>query len=500
MTSLACCTTFNAKVDLQLPNPSGLNAQRVVGRRDRKTFGTQSKELVVEEAMDIRPVEVAEEIVNKISEEGVEENVTTLAPNEEETAPKYQVPQGGYNPQKFDVVDSAAREDLSPVHQPSPISNEGTSTNQMSRTFLAQLKGLLDDQRKQLENFVDDSIKNLRNDLSTEIKSIRFKDKFIELNTLHNALMENQNILTGNLLSIHNAEETQLEKHKIILEINSRQVTAIDDSVEKSTSLHEDGSGINNGSSSNQEEFTDEQVTAKVTSTDAKISKMVEELISVDPLFISPEKVSNAQPSSSTAKTPEQIVDVPLSPEYVEWRVYLTKGNVVLHIFKDSVLERNIAQNSEYESAARKKKSDVTFDGRSTQGEKLFQPRRRIEWRNIMQRISQSFVCKRRGFRDDLAEEMSTKKHCSGLFLDVCEEGSCCEALCRETQQLEEHLQCDVCGAEEASVLDCADEAVLCIGCDARIHLANKLAEKHRSFSLQLRRRVHGARIESISL
>ncbi|KAK8943371.1 putative salt tolerance-like protein [Platanthera guangdongensis] len=61
-------------------------------------------------------------------------------------------------------------------------------------------------------------------------------------------------------------------------------------------------------------------------------------------------------------------------------------------------------------------------------------------------------------------------------------------------------LQCDVCGAEQASILCCADEVVLCTGCDARIHSANKLAEKHNRFSLQLRRRVHGAGIESISL
>ncbi|KAK8970781.1 B-box zinc finger protein 20 [Platanthera guangdongensis] len=46
-------------------------------------------------------------------------------------------------------------------------------------------------------------------------------------------------------------------------------------------------------------------------------------------------------------------------------------------------------------------------------------------------------------------------------------------------------LQCDVCGVEPASVLCCADEAVLCTVFDARIHSANKLAGKHRRFSLQ---------------
>ncbi|KAK8925887.1 putative salt tolerance-like protein [Platanthera zijinensis] len=47
-------------------------------------------------------------------------------------------------------------------------------------------------------------------------------------------------------------------------------------------------------------------------------------------------------------------------------------------------------------------------------------------------------------------------------------------------------LQCDVCGAEQASILCCADEAVLCTGCDARIHSTNKLIGKHSRFSLQL--------------
>ncbi|KAK8955737.1 putative salt tolerance-like protein [Platanthera guangdongensis] len=61
-------------------------------------------------------------------------------------------------------------------------------------------------------------------------------------------------------------------------------------------------------------------------------------------------------------------------------------------------------------------------------------------------------------------------------------------------------LQCDVCGAEQASVLCCADEVVLCTGCNVRIHSANKLGGKHCRFFLQLRRRVHGAGIESISL
>ncbi|KAJ3672432.1 hypothetical protein LUZ60_007153 [Juncus effusus] len=45
-------------------------------------------------------------------------------------------------------------------------------------------------------------------------------------------------------------------------------------------------------------------------------------------------------------------------------------------------------------------------------------------------------------------------------------------------------IQCDVCGKEEASIFCCADEAVLCDACDCRVHKANKLAGKHRRFSL----------------
>ncbi|KAL6903780.1 hypothetical protein ACP4OV_004593 [Aristida adscensionis] len=45
-------------------------------------------------------------------------------------------------------------------------------------------------------------------------------------------------------------------------------------------------------------------------------------------------------------------------------------------------------------------------------------------------------------------------------------------------------VQCDVCAAEAASVFCCADEAALCGACDRRVHRANKLAGKHRRFSL----------------
>ena len=45
-------------------------------------------------------------------------------------------------------------------------------------------------------------------------------------------------------------------------------------------------------------------------------------------------------------------------------------------------------------------------------------------------------------------------------------------------------VQCDVCAAEAASVFCCADEAALCAACDRRVHRANKLAGKHRRFSL----------------
>lgn len=45
-------------------------------------------------------------------------------------------------------------------------------------------------------------------------------------------------------------------------------------------------------------------------------------------------------------------------------------------------------------------------------------------------------------------------------------------------------IQCDVCSKDEASVFCCADEAALCDACDRRVHHANKLARKHRRFSL----------------
>lgn len=45
-------------------------------------------------------------------------------------------------------------------------------------------------------------------------------------------------------------------------------------------------------------------------------------------------------------------------------------------------------------------------------------------------------------------------------------------------------IKCDVCEKEEASVFCSADEAALCVGCDRRVHHANKLAKKHHRFSL----------------
>ncbi|XP_042409537.1 B-box zinc finger protein 20-like [Zingiber officinale] len=45
-------------------------------------------------------------------------------------------------------------------------------------------------------------------------------------------------------------------------------------------------------------------------------------------------------------------------------------------------------------------------------------------------------------------------------------------------------ILCDVCGQESASAFCCADEAALCDACDRRVHRANKLAGKHRRFSL----------------
>ncbi|KAJ9166024.1 hypothetical protein P3X46_020825 [Hevea brasiliensis] len=45
-------------------------------------------------------------------------------------------------------------------------------------------------------------------------------------------------------------------------------------------------------------------------------------------------------------------------------------------------------------------------------------------------------------------------------------------------------IQCDVCSKDEASVFCTADEAALCDACDHCVHHANKLASKHRRFSL----------------
>ncbi|KAL6570560.1 hypothetical protein OROGR_000110 [Orobanche gracilis] len=45
-------------------------------------------------------------------------------------------------------------------------------------------------------------------------------------------------------------------------------------------------------------------------------------------------------------------------------------------------------------------------------------------------------------------------------------------------------IQCNVCGAAEANVLCCADEAALCLSCDQKVHAANKLASKHQRVPL----------------
>ncbi|KAG6524030.1 B-box zinc finger protein 22-like [Zingiber officinale] len=45
-------------------------------------------------------------------------------------------------------------------------------------------------------------------------------------------------------------------------------------------------------------------------------------------------------------------------------------------------------------------------------------------------------------------------------------------------------IQCNACGAVEAAVLCCADEAALCWACDERVHAANKLAGKHQRVPL----------------
>ncbi|GAB4825449.1 hypothetical protein Ancab_008322 [Ancistrocladus abbreviatus] len=46
-------------------------------------------------------------------------------------------------------------------------------------------------------------------------------------------------------------------------------------------------------------------------------------------------------------------------------------------------------------------------------------------------------------------------------------------------------IQCDVCERTPATVICCADEAVLCANCDIEVHAANKLASKHQRLQLQ---------------
>ncbi|KAG0462173.1 hypothetical protein HPP92_020649 [Vanilla planifolia] len=53
-----------------------------------------------------------------------------------------------------------------------------------------------------------------------------------------------------------------------------------------------------------------------------------------------------------------------------------------------------------------------------------------------------------------------------------------------ESRSNQMKILCDVCGTKQASVFCCADEAALCGACDGQIHSANKLAGKHRRFSL----------------
>ncbi|KAL8031971.1 hypothetical protein ABFX02_13G063100 [Erythranthe guttata] len=45
-------------------------------------------------------------------------------------------------------------------------------------------------------------------------------------------------------------------------------------------------------------------------------------------------------------------------------------------------------------------------------------------------------------------------------------------------------IQCNVCESAEAMVLCCADEAALCLGCDEKVHSANKLVSKHQRVPL----------------
>ncbi|XP_048422456.1 B-box zinc finger protein 24-like isoform X1 [Pyrus x bretschneideri] len=46
-------------------------------------------------------------------------------------------------------------------------------------------------------------------------------------------------------------------------------------------------------------------------------------------------------------------------------------------------------------------------------------------------------------------------------------------------------IQCDACEKAPATVICCADEAVLCAKCDVEVHAANKLASKHQRLLLE---------------
>ncbi|KAK8959337.1 hypothetical protein KSP40_PGU002257 [Platanthera guangdongensis] len=122
--------------------------------------------------------------------------------------------------------------------------------DQMSTSFLAQLKGLLDDQRRQLEHYIDDSIKKVRQNLSTEIKSIRFEVNLLKANTVsffmrvapavtftesklqeirqtQNDILLNQNIAFSNMEMIHNAQKKLMNEHRIITESRMDACTQI---------------------------------------------------------------------------------------------------------------------------------------------------------------------------------------------------------------------------------------------------------------------------------
>ncbi|KAK8958683.1 hypothetical protein KSP40_PGU018248 [Platanthera guangdongensis] len=80
-----------------------------------------------------------------------------------------------------EVADSEIRGDISKDAKAVNLPGTTQQSMEMSTPLIAQLKGLLVQQRRQIELYVYNSIKELRQNLSTEIKSIRFDVNLMKL-------------------------------------------------------------------------------------------------------------------------------------------------------------------------------------------------------------------------------------------------------------------------------------------------------------------------------